>query len=211
MELLNDALQTYLEQHCEPEPELLQHISRETNLMVPMAKMLSGHFQGRVLSFLSKIIQPERILEIGSFTGYATLALAEGLKENGRIFTVDINEELEERVRGYFKKSNFGHKITYQVGNALEFIPTLNETFDLVFIDADKKNNGVYYDMIFDKVRKGGLIVVDNVLWSGKVVSDVNDKDTQLIRDFNEKITNDHRVEKLILPIRDGLFIIRKI
>ncbi len=211
MELLTDELQTYLEQHCEQEPELLRYISRETHLRVPMARMLSGHYQGRVLSFLSKIISPHRILEIGTFTGYATMCLAEGLAEDGMIDTIDINEELEERVREYFRGSPFNSKIRYRIGNAVSIIPELSGLYDIVFIDADKKNNETYYDLIFDKVKTGGLIIVDNVLWSGKIVSGAGDKDTQNIRSFNEKIKNDHRVEKLILPVRDGLLIIRKL
>ncbi len=210
MELLNDAIQLYLEQHCDPEPELLRYINRETHLKVPMPRMLSGHFQGRVLSFLSKLIQPKNILEIGTYTGYATLALAEGLHPEGTIHTIDINEELEERVRNYFSNSSVKDRIQYLIGNASDIIPGLNETFDLIFIDADKKNNALYYDLTIDKVRPGGLIIVDNVLWSGKVIAD-NDKDTVNIRNFNDKISKDHRVEKLILPVRDGLFLIRKI
>jgi predicted O-methyltransferase YrrM len=211
MELLTEGLQTYLEQNCEPEPELLRYINRETHLKVPMPRMLSGHYQGRVLSFLSKLISPSRILEIGTFTGYATLCLAEGLTESGVIHTVDINEELEERVKQFFHTSRFSNQIKYQIGNAVEIIPEIEEIFDIVFIDADKKNNGTYYDLVFEKVRKGGLIIVDNVLWSGKITSGERDKDTENIRQFNEKVTNDQRTEKLILPVRDGLFIIRKL
>jgi len=211
MELLTEGLQAYLEQHMDAEPELLAHINRETHLKVPMPRMLSGHFQGRLLSLLSKLQSPKRILEIGTYTGYATICLAEGLAEDGIIHTIDINEELEDRVREYFKKSGFEDNIRYHIGNALEIIPGLNETFDLIFIDADKKNNGNYYDLVFDKVRKGGLILVDNVLWSGKVLSGKNDKDTAGILEFNKKITNDKRTEKIILPVRDGLFIIRKL
>lgn len=211
MEMLTEGLQIYLEQHCEPEPELLRYISRETHLKVPLARMLSGHYQGRILSFLSKIQSPKRILEIGTFTGYASLCLAEGLTEDGILYTIDVNEELEERVRDYFRKSPFDPKIKYQIGNAVEVIPSLTEVFDMVFIDADKKNNGTYYEMIFDKVRPGGLIIVDNVLWHGKITSGAQDKDTQNISNFNEKVINDQRVEKLILPVRDGLLIIRKL
>ncbi len=211
MELLTEGLQAYLEQHCEPEPELLRYINRETHLKVPMPRMLSGHYQGRVLTFLSKILNPNRILEIGTFTGYATLCLAEGLSENGILHTIDINEELEERVREYFQKSSYNDKIKYHLGNAVEVIPQLDEVFDIVFIDADKKNNNTYYDLVFDKVRKGGLIIVDNVLWSGKITLGANDKDTENIRRFNERVSKDPRTEKLILPVRDGLFIIRKL
>ena len=211
MELLSEELTHYLENSCEPENELLKHINRETHLKVSMPRMLSGHYQGKLLSMISKLINPERILEIGTFTGYATLCLAEGLRENGRIYNIDINLELEDMVRSNFKRSNLDSKIMYQIGDAKQIIPTLNETFDLVFIDADKKNNATYYDMIIDKVRSGGLILVDNVLWSGKVLDEgVSDQKTSNISQFNERVSSDQRVEKLILPVRDGLFLIRK-
>lgn len=203
-------LEELLVKYCEPEPVLLKKIDRETQLHVLMPRMLSGHFQGRVLSFLSKMINPKNILEIGTFTGYATLCLAEGLDENGQITTIDINEELEERVRGYFEESAYSEKINYLIGDAMSIAMDINKTWDLVFIDADKKNNGNYYDLIFDKVRPGGLIIVDNVLWSGKILAEAKDTDTKNINNFNNKINNDQRVEKLILPVRDGLFIIRK-
>lgn len=211
MEMISDAIQAYLEQHCDQEPLLLSHINRQTHLKVPMPRMLSGHYQGRVLSMLSKLLQPNRVLEVGTYTGYATLSLAEGLAANGQVHTIDINEELSERVKTFFAESEYKNRIKYHIGNAVDIIPQLNEVFDLVFIDADKKNNKFYYDLVFDKVRPGGLIIVDNVLWSGKVVAQENDKDTVVIRNFNEKIKTDHRVEKLILPIRDGLLLIRKI
>lgn len=211
MELLTEGLQTYLEHHCQSEPELLRYINRETHLKVPMPRMLSGHYQGRVLSFLSKIVSPSRILEIGTYTGYATLCLAEGLTENGLIHTIDVNAELEERVQQFFDSSRLSTKIKYHIGDAINIIPHLDEIFDIVFIDADKKNNDTYYDLVFDKVRTGGLIIVDNVLWSGKVTSGAADKDTENIRRFNERVSNDQRTEKLILPVRDGLFIIRKL
>ncbi len=210
MSLINDDLQDLLLKYCEPEPELLQRIDRETHLKVLMPRMLSGHYQGRVLSMLSKMISPQRILEIGTFTGYATLCLAEGLREDGILYTLDINEELEDMVRGHFAKSGYNDQIKYILGDANQTLNDLNETFDLVFIDADKKNNGTYYDLIFDRVRKGGLIIVDNVLWSGKVLNNSQDKDTRNIVSFNDKIASDTRVEKMILPVRDGLFIIRK-
>lgn len=203
-------LQNLLLQYCEPEDELLQHIDRETNLKVLMPRMLSGHYQGRVLSMLSKMISPKRILEIGTFTGYATLCLAEGLTENGLIYTLDINAELEDMVRENFAKSPLNDKIKYIIGDAQKSLTNITDTFDLVFIDADKKNNGTYYDMVFDQVRSGGLIIVDNVLWSGKIVNNAQDKDTKNISSFNDKVNDDQRVEKLILPVRDGLFVIRK-
>ncbi len=208
--MINEDLQQLLLKYCEPESELLQKIDRETNLKVLMPRMLSGHYQGRVLSMLSKLIAPQRILEIGTFTGYATLCLAEGLQPDGILYTLDINTELEDMVRKSFAQSSYDKQIQYILGDATTTINTLNEVFDLVFIDADKKNNGTYYDLIFDRVRPGGLIIVDNVLWSGKVLSNQQDKDTKNIVTFNDKIAKDNRVEKMILPVRDGIFIIRK-
>jgi caffeoyl-CoA O-methyltransferase len=210
MSIINEELQDLLLKYCEPESELLKKITRETNLKVLMPRMLSGHYQGRVLSMLSKLISPGRILEIGTFTGYATLCLAEGLKSDGLIYTLDINEELEDMVRKSFAHSEYENQIRYLIGDATQTISGINEVLDLVFIDADKKNNGIYYDLVFDKVRSGGLIIVDNVLWNGKVVNNEQDKDTKNITTFNNRIAEDDRVEKLILPVRDGLFIIKK-
>lgn len=208
--MISEELQQLLLQYCEPEDQLLQHIDRETNLKVLMPRMISGHYQGRVLSMLSKMVSPKRILEVGTFTGYATLCLAEGLSDDGIIYTLDINAELEDMVRGNFAKSPLNSKIKYIIGDAKDSLENIKDTFDLVFIDADKKNNGTYYDMIFDQVRPGGLIIVDNVLWSGKIVNNAQDKDTKNISSFNDKVNEDTRVEKLILPVRDGLFVIRK-
>ena len=209
--MISEELQNVLLKYCEPEDELLQHINRETQLKVLLPRMLSGHYQGRVLSLLSKINSPKRILEIGTFTGYATLCLAEGLTSDGLIYTLDINEELEEMVRANFSRSPSNAKINYIIGDAKQSLASLrHEIFDLVFIDADKKNNGTYYDLVFDQVRSGGLIIVDNVLWSGKILSNAQDKNTKKISNFNDQIAADNRVEKLILPVRDGLFIIRK-
>jgi len=211
MDLLSDELKSYLESSCDPESDLLKQIDRETHLKVSLPRMLSGHYQGRVLSMLSKMICPRRILEVGTFTGYATLCLAEGLSEDGILHTIDINAELEDMVRASFAKSDLGLKIKYHIGNALEIIPNLNEIFDLIFIDADKKNNESYYNLTIDKLRSGGLIIVDNVLWSGKVIAEKKrDSATTLISNFNEMVSADQRVEKLILPVRDGIFIIRK-
>jgi len=210
MSLINDDLQDLLIQYCEPENQLLQQIDRETNLKVLMPRMISGHYQGRVLSMLSKMVSPKKILEIGTFTGYATLCLAEGLTNDGILYTLDINVELEDMVRNHFAQSPYNSQIKYILGDATETVNELNEIFDIVFIDADKKNNGTYYDLIFDRVRSGGIIIVDNVLWSGKVLHDKQDKDTRNISSFNDKIAADERVEKLILPVRDGLFVIRK-
>lgn len=208
--MITEELQNLLLQYCGPESELLQRINRETNLKVLMPRMLSGHYQGRVLSMLSKLVNPKRILEVGTFTGYATLCLAEGLQPDGKLFTLDINVELEDMVRRNFADSAYEKQIVYLLGDAMKNIPQLDEVFDLVFIDADKKNNGSYYDLVIDKVRPGGLIIVDNVLWSGKVLSNQQDKDTKNIITFNDKIAKDPQVEKLILPVRDGLFVIRK-
>jgi predicted O-methyltransferase YrrM len=210
MEFISEDLKAYLVKYGDPEDELLKSIDRETNLKVSMPRMLSGHYQGRVLSMLSKMISPARILEVGTFTGYATLCLAEGLTSNGVIHTIDINSELEDLVRSNFRKSPLKEKILYHLGDARKIIPELNEVFDMVFIDADKKNNGTYYDLVFDKLRPGGIIIVDNVLWSGKVLDKKIDQNTRIITNFNEMVMKDQRVEKLILPVRDGLFIVRK-
>lgn len=209
--MISEDLQNLLLQYCEPEDQLLQHIDRETNLKVLMPRMMSGHYQGRVLSMLSKMINPKRILEVGTFTGYATLCLAEGLTPDGLIFTLDVNEELEDMVRTNFAKSPINEKIKYIIGDAQETLKDLGEeVFDLVFIDADKKSNRAYYDIIFNQVKPGGLIIVDNVLWSGKVLTNADDKDTKNINSFNDYVNADQRIEKLILPIRDGLLIVRK-
>jgi caffeoyl-CoA O-methyltransferase len=211
MDLLSDELKSYLDSSCDPESDLLKQIDRETHLKVSLPRMLSGHYQGRVLSMLSKMIGPRRILEVGTFTGYATLCLAEGLTEDGILHTIDINAELEDMVRASFDKSDLGNRIKYHIGNALEIIPELNEIFDLIFIDADKKNNESYYNLTINKLRSGGLIIVDNVLWSGKVIAEKKyDSATALINNFNRMVSADQRVEKLILPVRDGIFIIRK-
>lgn len=208
--MISEELQHFLLDFIEPESALLKRIDRETHLKVLMPRMVSGHYQGRVLSMLSKLMMPRRILEIGTFTGYATVCLAEGLTEDGSITTIDINEELKDRVKEYFEESGMQDKIKYEIGDAQQLLPEIQETWDMVFIDADKRNNGAYYDMIFDQVRPGGIIIVDNVLWSGKVLNNAQDSDTKNISNFNLKIANDHRVEKLILPVRDGLFLIRK-
>lgn len=201
---------TYLEAHCDDENPLLKRVNRETYLKETMPHMMSGHYQGRVLSMISKMVNPKRILEIGTFTGYATLCLAEGLKEDGVLFTIDINEEQEERVSGYFDDSAFASQIEYKIGDAVDIIPTIEGNFDLVFIDADKKRNLIYYNMLIDRIPKGGLILVDNVLWKGKVLDENPDNQTKQVLELNTALANDQRVEKLILPIRDGLFVLRK-
>lgn len=212
MNFLPIAIEKYAQQHTSAESELLNRINRETHLEVLKPRMLSGHFQGRILSMFSHMVKPVRILEIGTYTGYATLCLAEGLVDQGKIVTIDINAELENRVRKYFAQSQFSNKIDYRIGNALEVISKLNEKWDLVFIDADKENYSRYYDLIIDQVNQGGLIIADNVLWSGKVV-EVNqqDLDTQRIREFNLKVQQDQSVENVLFPIRDGLMVARKL
>jgi len=211
MEILPNELQEYLDAHCDPEPEALQKINRETYLKVLRPHMLSGHYQGRILSFLSKMIQPKRILEVGTFTGYATICLAEGLTEDGEIHTIEVNRELEEMLNEHFALTNVNKKIKLHFGEAEHIIGTLPyNDFDLVFIDADKKNNYTYFQLVFEKVRSGGLIIIDNVLWKGKVYGTESDADTRIIRQLNDQVTADERVEKLILPVRDGLLVIRK-
>lgn len=211
MDLFDSTLTNYLEGHSDPENDLLKRINRDTYLKETMPHMLSGHYQGRLLSLLSKIISPNKILEIGTFTGYATLCLAEGLTSNGIIHTIDVNEELEERVQGYFDESRYAKQINYHIGDAMDIIPQLDETFDLVFIDADKKNNLNYYELVIEKIDSGGIILIDNVLWKGKVFQESNDKQTEIILELNKQIAADARVEKIILPIRDGVFLIRKL
>ncbi|WP_375581009.1 O-methyltransferase [Marivirga tractuosa] len=213
MEFLDPDLDKYIEAHTEPESELLYKINRETHTEVLKPRMLSGHLQGRVLSMLSHMIQPENILEIGTYTGYSALCMAEGLKENGKLITIDVNEELKERVVGYFQSSEYSDKIEMKIGKALDIIPKLNKTWDMVFIDADKSNYLNYYKLCIDQVRKGGYILVDNVLWSGKVLEKNRkklDKDTESMLEFNEFVLKDDRVQNVLFPIRDGLMILRK-
>lgn len=200
-----ELLNTYLEHTCDAESALLKRINRETYLRETMPHMLSGHYQGRVLSFLSKMARPGRILEIGTFTGYATLCLAEGLGKDGEIHTIDINAEQEERVQGYFDESLYKEQIRYHIGDALEVINEISGDFDLIFIDADKKRNLQYYELLVDRVPSGGLIMIDNVLWKGKVLQEDPDNQTKQILGLNEQLAKDQRVDKLILPIRDGL------
>mgnify|MGYP003520056232 CR=1 FL=1 len=206
-----DLLYRYLEHTCDAENALLKRINRETYLRETMPHMLSGHFQGRVLSMLSKIINPKHILELGTYTGYATLCLAEGMQENGTVDTIDINEELEEIQEKYFNLSDYKGQIIQHIGDATEIIPTLNKKFDLVFIDADKENYINYWNLIVPMMNKGGIILSDNVLWSGKVLEEVkkNDKSTPILLEYNKLVNEDPRVETVLLPIRDGLTVSR--
>lgn len=211
MDILPDKINDYVEKHSQVEPELLQKLNRETWQKMIAPRMLSGHFQGRVLSMLSKLIQPKNILEIGTYTGYSALCLAEGMQENGELHTIDINEELVDFQRKYFDASLYGNQIYQHLGNALEIIPTLDKTFDLVFIDADKSNYPNYLELILPKLNKGAVILSDNVLWSGKVVEKVKDDDvdTQALLQYNKHLNEHPKLETVILPIRDGLSISR--
>ena len=212
MEFLPEDLQKYVEDHSEPESDLLQQINRETHLHVLKPRMLSGHLQGRVLSMLSHMIHPKNILEIGTYTGYAALCMAEGMQAEGKLITIDNNEELALRTKGYFNQSERSGQIDLLVGNAMDIIPSLKEKWDLVFIDADKENYSNYFDLVIDNVNKGGFIIADNVLWSGKVFDkSKSDKDTEAIRAFNQKMHTDSRVKNVLFPIRDGLMILRKL
>lgn len=212
MYFLPEDLDNYVVSHSEQEPELLQQLTRETYQKVLQPIMLSGPYQGRVLSMISKLVHPKSILELGTFTGYSTLCLAEGITSEGELHTIDINEELVDFQRKYFDKSKYGNQIIQHTGSALDIIPSLNKTFDLVFIDADKPNYSNYFHLIVEKLNKGGIILSDNVLWHGKVVEplDEKDKSTKAVLDYNTLLKNDKRIETVLLPIRDGLTISRK-
>ena len=209
---MNDPLEQYIREHSREEDSLLKSLSRATHLKALNPQMASGHLQGQVLEMLSNMIRPERILEIGTFTGYSAICLAKGLKEGGHLHTIEINDELEQVTRGYFKEAGLENTITQHIGSAIDIISQIDETFDLVFIDGDKRQYCQYYDLIINKVRPGGFILVDNVLWHGKVVGEVVSKDKQTIgvMQFNDKIIKEEGVSHVILPIRDGLMIIRK-
>lgn len=211
MHFLSQELDDYVVAHSQSEPKLLQELTRETYQKMLQPRMLSGHYQGRVLSMISKLINPKNILEIGTYTGYSALCLAEGLQKEGQLITIDINEELEWLQTKYFKKSNFKNQITQYIGDATKIIPNLDTTFDLVFIDADKPNYPKYFEQIIDKMNTNGIILSDNVLWSGKVIETLNPKDesTKALLLYNKLINEDPRVETVLLPIRDGLTISR--
>jgi predicted O-methyltransferase YrrM len=214
MEFIDDNIMQYAERYSQEESNLLKALQKETHQKVVQARMISGHLQGRLLSFLSQLIQPKKILELGTYTGYATLCLAEGLGEKGEIHTIEINEELIDFHKKYFDKSPYKNQIICHQGDAKKIIPELNLGFDLVFIDADKANYSHYFDLILPKLNPGGLIIADNVLWSGKVLQDnlpKKDAETLGLKNFNEKVLTEKKVETLLLPIRDGLMICRKI
>lgn len=212
MDFLNPEIQKYSDEHTSPESTVLRELNEETHSSIKSPNMLSGHMQGRVLAMISKMLSPKYILEIGTYTGYSAICLSEGLQEGGKLVTIDINRELDEINKRYFEKAGVTHKIEKFIGNALDIIPELNYSFDLVFIDADKTNYSNYYNLIIDKMNSGGIILADNVLWSGKILDDENtmDDDTKALSDFNKKITSDDRIENILLPVRDGLMIIRK-
>lgn len=210
-DLVSEQIEKYAENHTTPENEILRKINRETHAQVLSPRMLSGHLQGQFLAFISKMIQPQQVLEIGTYTGYSAICLAQGLAENGQLHTIDVNDELENRVKNYISEAHLQHKIVQHIGNAAEIIPTLDQVWDLVFIDADKKSYAHYFDLVINNVKKSGFIIADNVLWSGKVINEKVDADTQCIIDFNKKIQEDSRVENVLLPVRDGLLIMRKL
>ena len=211
MHFLSQDLEDYIEQHSQKEPELLAALNKETYQKILLPRMLSGHFQGRVLSMLSKLIRPLNILEIGTYTGYSALCLCEGMQENGILHTIDIKEELVDFQRKHFDKSLWGNQIVQHLGQAVDIIPTIDSKFDLVFIDADKENYINYFELIVPKMNKGGIILSDNVLWSGKVVEPLhpNDLSTKILLEYNKLLANDKRVETVLLPIRDGLTVSR--
>ena len=211
MDILDKEFLRYSEEHTSFETELLRKINRETHAQILSPRMLSGHLQGRLLAMISRMVEPETVLEIGTYTGYSAICLAEGLTPGGKLVTLDINEDLEGRVRGYFNEAGLEDAVDYRIGDALQIISTLSGYFDLVFIDADKENYSNYFDLVVDKVPAGGIILADNVLWSGKVLDTKADRETRAILDFNDKVHHDPRVENILLPFRDGLMVMRKI
>lgn len=212
MEFLPGPLQEYIDQHSGTQSDLLYRLWRETHLKVNLPQMISGHLQGELLKLFSKLIQPQTILEIGTFTGYSGICLAQGLKEGGKLHSIEIDKELEEIIERYWKEAGIWENSNLIIGEAIKVIPTLNTTFDLVFMDADKVNYENYYDLILPKMRIGGLLLGDNVLWSGSVIDpQKTDKDTEGIRRFNKRVQEDHRVENVLIPIRDGVMAVRKI
>ena len=212
MHFIPEELDDYIVKHSENEPQLLQRLNRETYQKILQPRMLSGHYQGRILSLISKLVNPKNILEIGTYTGYSALCLAEGMQDSGELHTIDINEELHDFQRKYFDKSGYGTQIIQHTGNALDIIPQLDKIFDLIFIDADKENYSNYFHCVIDKLNSGGIILSDNVLWSGKVIEPVkaDDTSTKALIVYNKLLKKDQRIETVLLPIRDGLAISRK-
>lgn len=212
MEFITKELSDYCESNTSPETDILAQLNRETHLKAVSPRMLSGHLQGRFLSFISKLIQPKLIIEIGTYTGYSALCLAEGLAENGKLISIDVNEETSAFAKLFIEKTEYANKIDLVLADAKDYIPTIKESIDLVFIDADKKNYLNYYHLVIDKLNKGGLIIADNVLWSGKITmpESTMDKETIALHQFNQFVQQDNRVENMLLPIRDGLMVVRK-
>jgi caffeoyl-CoA O-methyltransferase len=211
MDFVDQKISDYCGQFSEPESDLLRALNRDTHVRVSSPRMLSGHLQGRFLAFLSHLVKPRLALEIGTYTGYSALCLAEGLDDDGLLITIDPNEETSHFAEKYISQSPLGRKIRLVCGDAAKEIPNINSKLDLVFIDADKRNYGLYFDLVIDKMREGGLIVADNVLWSGKVIADQKDADTAAIHSFNKKVASDRRVAAVMLPVRDGLTLLRKL
>lgn len=211
MEFLPKEIDAYTAAHTIAEPGLLLELNRETHLKVLIPRMLSGHIQGRIISTFSHMIKPKRILEIGTYTGYSAMCWAEGLTDDGKIITIDNNAELEKMCRHYFARSPYNDKIDFRIADAMKLIPTLNEKWDIVFIDADKNNYPNYFDMVIGNMNKGGFIIADNVLWSGRVLFELDkmDKDTRAIFDYNNKVMSDDRVEPVLFPVRDGMMVCR--
>lgn len=212
MDFLDPKIEEYALKYCDSESDLLKELNRQTHLNIMQPRMLSGHLQGRILSSYSKVIKPNSILEIGTYTGYSALCLAEGLTSNGVLHTIDLNEEIASFTQNFINKSEFNKKIKFHIGNALDIIPNIDLKWDLVFIDADKENYSNYFDLVIEQVKTGGWIIADNVLWSGKVLetTDKNDLETQSLKNFNKKVKSDSRVSNLLLPVRDGMMIMVK-
>ncbi len=213
MDIINETIQQYCDSYTSSENEVLKQLNRETHANVLQPRMLSGHFQGRLLSMISKMVKPQMILEIGTYTGYSALCLAEGLSEGGKLITIDVNAEREDMVNDYISKAGMTGRIQHIIGDALNIVKTLPHTYDLIFIDADKPNYMRYYEMAIEKLNSGGYILLDNILWSGKVVDEkelLRDKDTQLLHAVNVRVQEDERAENILLPIRDGVMLVRK-
>jgi caffeoyl-CoA O-methyltransferase len=209
--MIEKELENYISSISSPPSEVLHELYRKTHLEMIFPRMISGHIQGKLLEMISLMLMPRRILEIGTFTGYSAISLARGLTDDGKLITIDINEELEETINFFVEKSGYQHKIVPLFGAALELIPRINEWFDLIFIDADKENYLNYFNLALDKLRPGGFIIADNILWGGKVLNPTaNDEETNAIRQFNQMVANDSRVEQVALPVRDGIMLIRK-
>ncbi len=212
MEFIDEALSQYCENHSSEESDVLKKLNRETHLKVVSPRMLSGHLQGRFLSFISTLQQPNFIIEIGTYTGYSAICLAEGLTSNGKLISIDVNEETSTFAKSFINQTEYASKIELLIGDAKNIIPTINQPIDIVFIDADKKNYLAYYHLVIDKLKQGGLIIADNVLWSGKITQpkESMDRETKALDDFNSFVQHDERVENMLIPLRDGLMIVRK-